>query len=786
VPGVPITRYCDEHALDTEARLRLFIRVCEGVQHAHLKAVIHRDIKPSNVLVAMQDDRPVPKIIDFGVAKTLTRSLADTAAATVAGTIVGTPEYMSPEQIDLSGDVDTRTDVYSLGVLLYELLVGEVPFPARDASLGFEEFRRRVREVDPETPSTRVSGLRDGLAEAARLRHTSPAVLVRKLRGELDWITTKALEKDRNLRYGSPAELAADVRRYLDLEPLVAGPPGRTYRIRKFVRRNRAAVTAGGFVALALVIGVGGLAFGLVRAKHAEAEARQETAKSAAVNRFLQEMLASVRPEEARGREVTVREVLDEASRNVTGGPLADQEEVEAAVRTTIGSTYEALGQLDAAESHLRIALDLRRQLHQGPDREVAESLHNLGKLSWERSDYPEAERLIRSALDMYRQVVDPEDPAVVSCLNDLAVVLQSEGHYEQAEPMLREALAMLRARPEDEDQLLPDTMNNLAWALHFKGEYAEAEQLLRDALALNRRLLGEGHPSVLAHAINVAATLHLHGKYAEAESLYVETLATCRRVLGDDHSMTLRGMRSLGELYLETDRPDLAEPVLKDALEKAEQTLGSDHTLTIILLADMGWLHRARGELAAAEPFYREVLARRRATLGDEHPDTIRAGWQVARVLVDQGRFAEAEPFARDALERGRRVLPAGNENVSSACLFLGLALLGQDHAAEAEPLLRECFDERSATLPAGRWEVDDARSALGAALARQGRFAESEPLLVDGYEGLRSSPAAPPIRVRAALERLVALYDAWGAAEPSPERERAAAQRRAELRGL
>ena len=288
VKGVPITDYCDRHKLSTRQRLELFRLVCEGVQHAHQKGIIHRDIKPSNVMVTIQDDKPVPKIIDFGVAKATEQRLTEKTVFTELGQLIGTPEYMSPEQAEMTGlDIDTRTDVYSLGVLLYELLSGALPFEPRELrKAGYDEIRRRIREDEPAKPSTRISSLGEEATTAANNRGTAPSALVRRLRGDLDWISMKALEKDRTRRYGSPADLAADLGRHLQSEPVLAGPPSAAYKMKKFVRRHRLGVTAAGIVLAALVLGVVGTTVGMLRAVAAEGQARTEARRAEASNLF--------------------------------------------------------------------------------------------------------------------------------------------------------------------------------------------------------------------------------------------------------------------------------------------------------------------------------------------------------------------------------------------------------------------------------------------------------------------------------------------------------------------
>ena len=281
IEGVPITTFCDRERLRSGDRLDLFIQVCEAIQHAHQKGIIHRDIKPSNILVSTVEGRPRPKVIDFGVARAIDRHLTEHTVYTEQGRVIGTPEYMSPEQAELtSADVDTRTDVYSLGVLLYELLTGTLPYDAQRLRTSYSEMQRIIREEEPPRPSSRVRAAGEAAVEIADRRSTDAGSLRRELRGDLDWITMKALEKDRTRRYASPLDLAADVRRHLQDEPVLAGPPSTTYRAGKFVRRHKLGVVAGTVLVLGLVTGVVGSTVGLLRARSAEAQARQEAARS--------------------------------------------------------------------------------------------------------------------------------------------------------------------------------------------------------------------------------------------------------------------------------------------------------------------------------------------------------------------------------------------------------------------------------------------------------------------------------------------------------------------------
>src|SRR5215472_1797828 len=364
VRGIKITDYCDQNKLSTEERLGLFMQVCNAIQHAHQKGIIHRDIKPSNILVTLHDGKPVPKVIDFCIAKATQGRLTDQTLFTAFEQFIGTPAYMSPEQAELTmKDVDTRTDIYSLGVLLYELLTGKTPFDAQQLlASGLDAMRRTIREQEPERPSTKLSTMMDGeLTTTARHRHTEAPKLIHQLRGDLDWIVMKTLEKDRARRYETANGLARDVQRYLADEPVVARPPSRLYRFQKLARRNKLAFAASGAVAAALIVGLAAATWEYLKERTSRQRAVAETAKATATSDLLQQLLRSADPDGRRGSDYTVRQLLDDFSAGLTN-QLADQPEVEATVRLAIGCTYSKLGVLSEAERNLRRALELRRK----------------------------------------------------------------------------------------------------------------------------------------------------------------------------------------------------------------------------------------------------------------------------------------------------------------------------------------------------------------------------------------------------------------------------------------
>ncbi len=794
VAGVPITTYCDNHKLSTRERLDLFMRVCEGVQHAHQKAIIHRDLKPSNILVTEVNDKAAPKIIDFGVAKALSQRLTADTMYTRVGVPVGTPEYMSPEQANSSGeDVDTRTDVYSLGVIFYELLAGDPPLDMR--KMAFDEFLRKLREDEPAKPSTKIR-TRDqaSFTELARKRQTEPAALVKQMRGDLDSIALKALEKERSRRYGSPSDFAADIGRYLRNEAVLAVPPSAAYRARKFALRNRGALLTACAFAAVLIIAATVSIRQSIRANREAAEARAVTdffrndvlAQASAAN----QSWSRAKPDP----HLEVRTALDRAAARIPQ-KFDRLPEVEAAIRDTIGQTYVDLGLYPEARTQLERALELNRRVLGSRNPETLRSMTRLARATLLQGKFPQAEALVSEALEMQRRVLGADHPDTLDSMFGLGKVYFEQGKYPEAEKVLVRNLYIRRRvlGPEHPETL--NSMNVLANVYHQQGRYALAEALHGQTLDIRRRLLGSEHPDTLISMSNLAVDYEGEGKYGEAEALLRESLGIQRRVLGPEHSGTLASMNNLAVVYYYEAKFVQAVALYGESLEIQRRVLGPEHPDTLRSLANVALVLYGQGKYAESETVGWQALDIRRRVLGPEHMETLKSMTNLAENYFAQGKSSQAEAMFNQILEIRRRVL--GPENPGTLDTFQDLAFmyqregkygLAQDYAAqllaacrhtygvehaftmiaaadlalayvsqgkfaESEPLAREAVEFDRKKQP-DDWQRFRAESLLGASLAGRKDYAEAEPLLLEGYNGMLARKDRIPVPERYHLD--------------------------------
>jgi tetratricopeptide (TPR) repeat protein len=757
IKGVPITHYCDDAKLTPRQRLELFIPVCQAVQHAHQKGIIHRDLKPSNVLIGLYDGKPVPKVIDFGVAKATGARLSENSIYTEVGSLLGTLEYMAPEQAELNNlDIDTRADVYALGVILYELLTGAVPFTRNELQgVGFAEMLRTIKEVEPAKPSTKLSGS-GSLPAVAACRGLDPRMLTQQLRGELDWIAMKCLEKERSRRYETANQLAIEVQRYLADEPVLAGPPSTGYRLRKFARRNRAAVTAAALVIAALTIGIAGTTWGLLRAdaaRRAEAEQRalaqdnehkalaaaaaetasKETAQAReaetkAVLEFMQNrVLAAARPEGqdgGLGREVTLRRAL-EAAMPFVATSFTNQPLVESRVRMELGNSFEYLGESRIAAEQFDAARGLLSR-HLGPDH-----------------------------------------PDTLASMNNLALSYATLGRLTDAIKLCEETLALRRAKlgPNHPDTL--KSMNNLASDYNDIGRHADALKLREETLALRRATLGPDHPDTLASMSNLAISYSVLGRHADALKLREETLALQKGKLGLDHPGTLKSMSNLAISYSDLGRHAEALKLREETLALQKGKLGLDHPVTLTCMSNLAISYSALGRHADALKLREETLALRRAKLGPDHPDTLASMSNLANSYSDLDRHADALKLREATLALQKGKLGLDHPNTLTSMSNLANSYSDLDRHADALKLAEETLTLRKAKL--GPDHPDTLGTMLGVAvnLVRLDRSSEAVPIIDECVRRATGKPVHPlliPWMMKLRLQHFQKTKDAAG----------------------
>jgi TPR repeat protein/serine/threonine protein kinase len=619
VRGVRITEFCDENKLSTEERLKLFIQVCQAIQHAHQKGIIHRDIKPSNILVTINDGQPVPKVIDFGIAKATQGRLTDKTLFTAFEQFIGTPAYMSPEQAVMTSlDIDTRSDIYSLGVLLYELLTGTTPFDTRRLlASGLEEMRRTIREEDPVRPSARLSTLdMQSATELLRHRQERLPALINLVRGDLDWIVMKCLGKDRSRRYETANGLARDIQRHLDREPIAARPPSQLYRFERLARRNKLAFTLASLVMIALLGGLAVATWLLAREKitrqravAAERAAQTEAAKSKEVARFLTDMLEGVGPSVALGRDTTMlREILDRTAKRLNG--LTNQPAVEAELRARLGNTYWRLAEYSNAVAMHDKALALRKQLYGEESSEVADSLNDLGKAYLLQGKYPEAVASHTKALELRRKLLGTVHADTATSLNNLAEALRRRMYLSpQTEALFQEALAIRRKLFGDVSLEVAQTLTDYGLAVSRARPIAEisarrleqAQAMHREALAIRRQLLGDVHPEVAVSLDRLGSSLRYQHKFAEAEAVIREGLEMRRKLLPREHTDLADSLNNLANVLISEKRWAEAEDLNRQSLAMRRKLLGDQHYEVTDAIGGLLTILRFRGKLGDA-----------------------------------------------------------------------------------------------------------------------------------------------------------------------------------------
>lgn len=691
VRGLPLTVHASTHDLPVPERLRLFARVCEAVEHAHQKGVIHRDLKPANILV---DAAGLPKVLDFGVARTTDADIRGQTLMTEVGQLIGTVPYMSPEQIaGDSGDLDTRSDVYTLGVVLYELLAGRLPHRVTDKTLP-----EAVRIIGQDEP--------DALGS-----------IDKSLRGDLQTIVTKAMEKERDRRYQSAAALGEEIERYLRSEPITARPPTRLYQFSKFARRNTGLVIASGLAAVLLCVGTAGIAWQAVAATRGRHQAQIEAENAHAVSVFLRDMLLAINPEQNNDREITVREIIDEAARGIdTSGALTPR--VEATIRHTLAGAYRSLGKPTLALPYSLRAVELARE-HLGPDHpDTLDAERTLAINHAELAEFDKAEPLLRRCVSVLAR--DKNNPTYGAAMGELARVLFEQGNATEAEPLMREAIRMGQSESSVDDSTLV-SMDHLGTLLTSQGRFQEAESQLRETLALREKKFGPDSPVTAFTLTSLANVLQKQGHNDQAIELLERVLAIRRFKLEPGHPSTLITLSNLAVAYIGKGRTQEAELLLRESVTAQKDKLGGDHPKSLMAMGNLAYLLEDTGRLSEAEALFREVVEARRRT-GMNDPESWPQLNNLAMLLHKKGERQEA------------------------------IALLDEAVALASEG------------LPVGHYLTAILRNNLGMMQADEARYAQAESSLLASHAALVAFFGEGHPRVKTSRQRLVRLYELWG----------------------
>ncbi len=811
VSGLPITEYCQQHELSLQERMELFLKVCDGVQHAHQKGIIHRDLKPSNILVTLVDEVPMPKIIDFGVAKAVEQQMLQRTAFTEFGQLIGTPEYMSPEQAELTNvDVDTRTDVYALGVVFYELITDLRPFdPESLRAAGFDEIRRIIREEDPPLPSTRLSSA----GQASR----SPATVTRarQLAGDLDWITLKAMEKDRNRRYASASELISDIRRYQSNEPVIARPPSVAYRLGKFTRRHRVGVVLSATAISLLVLGAIGTGLGLVRALEAERAAAASALTAERTVDFMLEMFTNADPTQSRGETITVKQVLDAGVEQIRSD-LAEEPGVRFRLLEIMAQVYVSLGLYnqgsDLYDEAAEAQIDLQRaDGYSDPvqaDIDAFRMRAALASFVTEFEDAATAEGLLlellaednlvpanhieraqalsylataQVRLGKYQEAIAAYDDALAR-LSDAeddaldfygglqfgkALVYEETGEYAAAVEIVETALATRVARLGEDHPWTINARSLLARSLKNAGRAEEAEQLYRQVMVQQEATIGPDHMDTALTAANFGSLLRDMGQYEEAVGLYYRAFDILEAELGLEHDWVTATRGNIAQVYHDLGRVEEAVSIYRELIALDERLLAPDHPDRAFNLNNLGMIYHAEGALDQAEPLLTEAQRVRLASLGEMHPLTADGYMNVARLRRDRGDYDGALIDMEKALEISSTLLGPEHPDVGQRLMEIGFVYLKMERLVLAGEALTEARSVLVAAYPQGHWLTARAESRLGAQRTAIGELDEAESLLLSARASMMSGEDRLSAYTATTLERLVALYEAKGDGE-------------------
>ncbi|MEM7349953.1 MAG: tetratricopeptide repeat protein [Acidobacteriota bacterium] len=771
IEGASITNWCDDRGLGLQQRIELFFDVCAGVRHAHEKGILHRDLKPSNVLVTEVDGKATAKVIDFGIARAVEEPLVAGPQMTLAHQLIGSPAYMSPEAAARNQDLDTRSDVYSLGLLLYKLLVGVLPYNTESESV--EQILLRVIQGDQVPPSVRFAGLEfEHQCEIAAQRTIEVERLKRRIKGDLDAIVGKAIQRDREQRYSSPADLSADLRRYLRKAPVTARPRTATYLLSRFVARQPGLVASILALVVALVVGFAARTREAERANqeavrasqqaaraHQEAlRAKQAVAAAEEVSRFLIDLFEIVDPERRPDEPFNVQQLLERGVER-SRGELAEQPLARARLLHTISEIYTKLALLDLAEDTLSEALRVRRAALPAEHPDVLQSLNQLGILYRRQGRFDEAESLLRQVLAA-RESADVPDPiAIALTLNNLANLLWSQRDYPEAEAVHRRVLALRERELGSDHADVAASLSNLSAALVRRFRYQEAKPLLERAVDIFVAQLGEDHPHTASALYNLASTEEWTGEWQQAEAHFRQAWQSRRAAYGDEHPDTLRAKHFVATLLRKQGRFTEGLALEREILEFHEKQFGTADFRVGRSWTAVGLIHGYAGQYEPSERAFHRSLKLYRDALGEEHSSTVGARSNLAWLAGLRGDFTAAEAGHRRVLEQRERGLGPSHRKVGWTLYHLALAIANQGRDDEAEPLLQRALAIQDEVFGGVHEELAATLQTLGEIAERDDRSEEAKRFYERASDIYRQVlPAGHPDRVRSteALEKL------------------------------
>lgn len=762
IDGLPITHFCDEHHLSIGERLHLFSKVCAAIGHAHLKGIIHRDIKPSNILVIMENQVPTPKIIDFGIAKTLDGAETLTRQDNLPGTL----RYMSPEQAGLTDpggnrmDPDFRTDVYNLGLLLYEMLVGVTPLNLETRSPEMDVCRQICLQT-PKKPSQRWSKLNGPTSRdyAAKRGVSNPRGIAQKLSGDLDWIVLKALEKQPDRRYQTAHEMRRDLERHISHLPIEAKPPSPLYVLRKFMRRNRLAV--GGVVTLVLltIVFITSLAISRRQTILERDRAERERDSAQHITELMIDMFRANDPFNGTAGDLTVKQVLDRASERIPH-QLENEPETKVRMMRAIADVYYHLGHYDQGIYLLEQNLEMMKKLYGEKDLSVAEAKRRLAEVLEAKGGYDRSERLYREALARQQALLGQDHPETVQTMSSMGNMFVAAGKVVEADDILTQALVMQRKSPKGVPYNIGDTINALAVLCRERGDYERAVRFFSESLRIQQERNGDRHPNVATAINNLAATYHAQGQFDKAEPLYRQALQIKRLLLGENHPAIANSLNNLAVLLQDKGEDVAAEQMLRDALAiRRAQHEGPNYPLAKNLV-NLGRQLNINGHTEQAEEMVTEAIAMFVSLFGPGHHEQGNALNNLGVIYRTQNRPDDAERAYRDAMHI--YVESFGPEHLHVGVSLMGLAGVEMDRGdfQKGEGFARQSLTVLEKKFPDGHWIVDKGKGMLGRCLLGQKRYEEAEVLLVDAFEGLYAQFGDVDGFVESPLRSLIELY--------------------------